>query len=155
MPLGSFFGVNGTISRKPHPYKMPAWQYYKYFNKMNKKVDFIVTHETPRFFIGTEEYIGKDDLYQSILRLNPKIYIYGHCHHRKYHTIHKGIHFLNVDARVLIINPPYDIDFNVNKKEKVVGKEYDNIEPPIPLSEMSKSARKIWYKKLRKIKQLN
>lgn len=118
---GTVGGVNGTISRKPHPYKMPPENYYRFLKRyigINKRPDILLTHDTPRFFHemfvknkgGQKsripvEFIGKDEIYDLVLKIRPKIYIYGHCHHKKMHTVHEGIHFLNVDARVVIFDP--------------------------------------------------
>ena len=39
-----------------------------------------------------------------VLKIKPILYIYGHCHHQKIHSIHNNIHFLNVDGRVIIMD---------------------------------------------------
>jgi hypothetical protein len=108
--LGRIGGVHGIISNKPHPYKVPEKTYLQHLKRLRgQKLDILVTHDTPRFIYNGQEFIGKDEIYNEVLLIKPKIYIYGHCHHYRVHTEHKGIHFLNVDGRVLIINPPDDL----------------------------------------------
>ena len=99
--LGKIGGVNGTISNKVHPYKMTQQKYLGYLHKyIGKRIDILLTHDTPKF----ENFVGKEEIYDTVLKIKPLIYIYGHCHHKKMYLIHKNIHFLNVDGRVLIIN---------------------------------------------------
>lgn len=99
--LGKIGGVNGTISNKIHPYKMSQDKYLGYLKKyIGKKIDILLTHDTPKF----ENFVGREEIYNMVLKIKPLIYIYGHCHHKKMHSIHKNIHFLNVDGRVLVIN---------------------------------------------------
>ena len=99
--LGKIGGVNGTISNKIHPYKISQDKYLGYLKKyIGKKIDILLTHDTPKF----ENFVGREEIYNMVLKIKPLIYIYGHCHHKKMHSIHKNIHFLNVDGRVLVIN---------------------------------------------------
>ena len=99
--LGKIGGVNSTISNKIHPYKMSQDKYLGYLKKyIGKKIDILLTHDTPKF----ENFVGREEIYNMVLKIKPLIYIYGHCHHKKMHSIHKNIHFLNVDGRVLVIN---------------------------------------------------
>jgi len=105
-PLGKIGGVNGTCSFKPHPYKMPYEKFYGYMNKLvAQKPDILLTHDTPKFSIKGDEFIGNEDIYKYALKIKPKVYVFGHCHHKLYHSMHNGTHFFNVDARVLICNP--------------------------------------------------
>lgn len=104
---GIIGGVHGTISNKTHPYKMPEEEYYKLikkFQSFKNHPDILITHETPRFFQDKEEFIGKDELYTEVLKIKPKMYLYGHCHQPKFHTSHNNIDFFNLDGRVLIWN---------------------------------------------------
>ena len=104
--LGKIGGVNGIISNKPHPYKMPQKQYLGFMKKLiGHQVDILLTHDTPRFFHNNREFIGKDEIYEMARLIKPKVYIYGHCHHPQLHTVHEKIHFLNVDGRVVLIKP--------------------------------------------------
>ena len=99
--IGKIGGVNGTISNKVHPYKMKKSKYLNYMKKfVGKQLDVLLTHDTPKF----GNCIGNQEIYDMVLKIKPKLYIYGHCHHKNIHTIHNDIHFLNVDGRVLIIN---------------------------------------------------
>lgn len=76
-------------------------KYLGYLKKyIGNKIDILLTHDTPKF----ENFVGKEEIYNMVLKIKPLIYIYGHCHHKKMHSIHKNIHFLNVDGRVLVIN---------------------------------------------------
>tara|TARA_A100001015_G_scaffold293265_1_gene369652 strand:- start:545 stop:1258 length:714 start_codon:yes stop_codon:yes gene_type:complete len=99
--LGKFAGVNGIISNKLHPYKLPKFKYLGFLTKyVGRKLDILITHDTPKF----GDNIGNSNIYDLVLKIKPKIYIYGHCHHKDIHTIHNKIHFFNVDGRVLICN---------------------------------------------------
>ena len=105
-PFGKVGGVNGIISNKSHPYKMNDKKFFNFLHKLiPQHLDVLLTHDTPRFFCKGKEFIGKDDIYKTALRIRPKVYIYGHCHHPQLHTVHKDIHFLNVDGRVVIVEP--------------------------------------------------
>jgi hypothetical protein len=106
-PYGIIGGVHGIISNKPHPYKKSAGVYFgdlKKFNKDKNRPDILVTHDTPRFFYNNQQFIGNDNIYDEVLRIRPKMYLYGHCHHHLFHTVHNKINFFNLDGRVLIWN---------------------------------------------------
>ena len=112
---GTIGGVNGIISNKPHPYKMPRYKYMKFLRGLCNKgnIDIVATHDAPKFFHNDKECVGDDEIYQVITNiLKPKVFMYGHCHH-PCHTIHKGVHFLNADSRLILINPPEDINLNI------------------------------------------
>ena len=105
-PFGKVGGVNGIISNKPHPYKMSSVKYMNFMHKLiPQRLDVLLTHDTPSFEYESKTFIGKENIYKTALRIRPKVYIYGHCHHPQLHTIHKDIHFLNVDGRVVIVEP--------------------------------------------------
>lgn len=144
MPYGTIGGVHGTISRRPHPHKMPEQSFYDLTGRLKKAkdLDIFVTHETPRFFINGKEFIGKDQLYQEALASKAKLVMYGHCHHRPCYTVHTGPkggtkHFLNVDARVVIFNPPDDL----NLKVSLVGVEPERSEVKSPEEKPKKPVR--------------
>jgi predicted phosphodiesterase len=112
---GFIGGVNGIMSGKPHPYKIPRREYMKYLKglKRSGKLDFVATHDAPRYFHGDRECVGDDEIYEVITKvLRPKVFMYGHCHH-PCHTIHNGVHFLNADARLILINPPDDLNLDI------------------------------------------
>lgn len=117
---GTVGGVNGIISNKPHPYKMPFKQYMEFLKRYRKRnLDILLTHDTPRFFYDcmvkmkggkrekkSLEFIGNDAIYEYVTKyIRPRVYIYGHCYHRKLHTVHNGVHFINADSRVIFFNP--------------------------------------------------
>ena len=106
-PLGRVGGVHGIISNKPHPYKKSEWKYLddlREFRKPKNKPDILITHDTPKFIYNNQEFIGNYKIYDEILKIKPKMYLYGHCHHHEIHTVHEGINFFNLDGRVLIWN---------------------------------------------------
>jgi len=110
-PYGRIGGVHGIISHKPHPYKVPAEDYFrdlKKFQSSKNRPDILITHDTPRFFYNNREFIGKDEIYLDALKINPKMYLFGHCHHHEFHTHHNDIDFFNLDGRVLIWNSQKD-----------------------------------------------
>jgi hypothetical protein len=115
-------GVNGIISNKQHPYKMPRYMYMKFLKGLNNRgnVDIVATHDAPKFFHNEREYVGDEEIYNVITnRLKPKLFMYGHCHH-PCHTVHNGVHFLNADSRIILINPPDDLDINIVQESDIV-----------------------------------
>ncbi len=103
--LGKIGGVHGTISNKNHPYKKPKNIYLKILeNLLKNNLDILITHDTPSFHNGQEKVIGQDDIYNLVKKYKPKIHIYGHCHHHNFIEYNSGVYFINVDARVLVIN---------------------------------------------------
>lgn len=101
-PLGKIGGVNGIISNRSHPYKLPENEYLQFLNKYHgKNIDILLTHDTPKV-----SYIGQELILNSSLFIAPKVHIFGHCHYND-ETMIKNINgttFINVDARVIIIN---------------------------------------------------
>ena len=118
---GFIGGVNGIMSGRPHPYKIPRREYMKYLRGLKKsgKLDFVATHDAPRYFHGERECVGDDEIYEVITKvLKPKVFMYGHCHH-PCHTVHNGVHFINADARLILINPPDDLNLNTEPVSNV------------------------------------
>lgn len=100
--IGKIGGVNGiiTLKKKKHPYKYTREEYLKYLSHYNKnKIDILLTHETPKH---SDDVIGDEDLWNFIRKLKPKMYFYGHCHHKSPYYFKENIHLFNVDSRVLI-----------------------------------------------------
>ncbi len=124
--VGTMAGVNGTISSKAHPYKMHEKKYLKFVSDLIKpkktKPRILVTHETPALPFtypnSNKPYPGNDKLFELSNHHKPCIHIYGHCHHPKYHYFMNGVHYLNVDARVLIFKPESTSMDNLLKQEK-------------------------------------
>lgn len=105
-PIGCISGVNGTISRKPHPYKSPPEIYLKKCEQALKKSPSIfITHETPRLKFNQITLNGDKELFSLVCKYKPKIHIYGHCHHYTPFKLLNGVLFINVDSRILIFNP--------------------------------------------------
>jgi hypothetical protein len=106
-PYGNIGGVHGIISNKLHPYKKSEEQYFAELAKFKKdknKPDILVTHDTPKFVLNNQPFIGNSYIYNEVLKIKPKMYLYGHCHHHVFHTVHNRINFFNLDGRVLIWN---------------------------------------------------
>ena len=114
--IGTIGGMNGTISEKRHPYKMPFDKYMQYIDAcLKKRPRILLTHETPCLPVcypnSQDMYVGKEELFDKVVKAKPVIHIYGHCHHPTFYNNIEGVHFLNVDARVLIIKP---VGYNEN-----------------------------------------
>ena len=123
--IGSIGGVNGTMSNKAHPYKMPEKKYLKYISDLLRKSRprILVTHDTPSlpltYETSKDRFVGNEKLYKLISQYKPLIHIYGHCHHPEFYYHIEGVHYFNVDARVVIFKPKsINID-NLIKKELI------------------------------------
>lgn len=106
--IGKFGGINGIISDKKKLHRTPESQFLKHVQTLlNQNINILLTHDTPALPIIDEKYktpcIGQNSLY-SILK-GPLIHIYGHCHHSVFYHYISGIHFINPDARVIIVTP--------------------------------------------------
>ncbi len=100
-PIGKIGGINGIISNKKHPYKLPENVFYGIVKSTLKQLpDIFLSHETPQI----PGNIGQYAFFKIIEHYTPLIHIFGHCHHGKFHTLHDGTNFINADARVLIIS---------------------------------------------------
>jgi Icc-related predicted phosphoesterase len=145
--IGIVAGVNGTISNKlNHPYKMMEEKYMKLIDKClnpkrKKMTKILLTHDTPSIPVYYEEargsgprredyrndegsdkarYIGKEELFNKVDKSNVKMHVFGHCHHPTYHNLINGVHYLNVDARVLILKP-------IGYEEEIFKQEITNL----------------------------
>jgi Icc-related predicted phosphoesterase len=112
--VGKIGGVNGIISDRAHAYKMPADKYHSFLDRsLQKKPAILMTHDTPAipaFYENGERYIGNMDIFNIVDKHRPNIHFYGHCHHPVIHNEINGIHYINLDARVLIFVMPNQID---------------------------------------------
>jgi Icc-related predicted phosphoesterase len=122
--IGHIGGINGTISFRPHPYKMPKDKYMDFLNKvLNKGSEILMTHEAPEIdraditdsndmsVVTDHPYVGTKDVYSAFLKGKVGIHIYGHCHHPTYYTKVDNKIFINADGRVLLIVPSgYDLN---------------------------------------------
>ncbi len=111
--IGTIGGVDGIISNKSHPYKLPKKNYRGMLKGiLRQRIKILVTHETPaiklfepRMKHKMNSLIGKDRLFELVMRYSPKIHLYGHCHHPKPIIPHVNTIFVNADSRVLIFEP--------------------------------------------------
>jgi len=107
--IGKIGGVNGIISNRDHPYKMPKRKYMKYLETVLKnRPTILMTHETPSiyaFYPDGERYKGNEEIFRMINKYKPKIHFYGHCHHPKFHHFINGVNYINLDGRVIIFVP--------------------------------------------------
>lgn len=109
--IGSLAGINGTISNRCHEYKFPLNLYCEKLEKilkMNPKI--VITHDTPALPIKNENNIiiktnGTDDIFNITSKYKPHIHIYGHCHHKNYHSFINETHYICADSRILILIP--------------------------------------------------
>jgi len=104
--IGKIGGINGIISEKKRLYCLPEKDFLGYIKKL-ENIDILLTHETPALPILDSKYkvpcIGQQSLYSALK--SPLIHVYGHCHHTEFYHYISGIHFINADARVIIIIP--------------------------------------------------
>ncbi|AYV76817.1 MAG: hypothetical protein Barrevirus1_39 [Barrevirus sp.] len=113
--LGSIGGINGIISDSNHSYKMPGPAFIKLLiQTLEKKPRILLTHDTPSieaFYESGDRYIGDIDIFKVVDQYKPLIHIYGHCHHPTFYNLINGIHYINVEARVLIfVGPKFNHD---------------------------------------------
>jgi Icc-related predicted phosphoesterase len=103
--IGKVGGVNGIIStrKKSHPYKILKGDYLKYLSKYRGKyqLDVLLIHDTPKH---GDDIIGRDEIWDVIKKIKPKVCIYGHCHHKSPYYYKNNVHLFNVDSRVLIFD---------------------------------------------------
>lgn len=125
--IGKLGCVHGTISNKPHVYKMPENNYYRLIYKLTD-ADITITHETPSFLVDESDMqvdhqinplTGKDKLYDYICRTKSSVHIYGHCHHPQpiYHKNNKI--WINADSRILLFNYPDQLNIQ-NENGKLI-----------------------------------
>lgn len=101
-PIGKISGVNGIISDKSHPYKMSQDEYLKHLNKaLSSKPYILMTHDTP----ALPKLKGNEEIYKMASKYKPKIYFYGHCHHKEFHHHINGTNYFNLDGRILVFVP--------------------------------------------------
>ena len=67
-------------------------------------LDIFMSHEAPKLPIS-KQYVGRGHLYSLVKNKQPVLHIYGHCHHPHFWNKIGNTIFMNVDGRVLIINP--------------------------------------------------
>ena len=109
--VGMIGGINGTVSDKKHPYKKTHEEFYRQVDHLFKRpVRIFITHETPSYELVMDdgvkrELVGQPLLYEKVVKKRPVVHIYGHCHHPRAINFLKGVYFLNVDSRILIIEP--------------------------------------------------
>lgn len=106
--IGKIGGVNGIISDKKRLYRLPEKEFLQHIqSSLNQNINILLTHETPALPVFDPKYktpcIGQKSLYSSLK--SPLIYVYGHCHHTVFYHYISGIHFINADARVIIVIP--------------------------------------------------
>ena len=105
--------VHGVIVHKDK--KKPYRKHIKIFdallkNILKKKLEFMFTHDTPSLkYVGTDkkniEFIGQDSIFNLIKKSKCKVHVYGHCHHPNVMTYIDKTLFINVDARIVILEP--------------------------------------------------
>lgn len=110
---GTVGGVHGIISHTDK--KKPYRKYLELFdelvkNVLRKKPDFFFTHETPALKYTNAngkpvEFIGKNSLFALVKKSKCKVHVYGHCHHPNVMTYIDQTLFINVDARILVMEP--------------------------------------------------
>ena len=125
--VGSIAGVNGIMSNKIHPYKMPEKKYLKYISDLLRNVKnkprILVTHDTPSLPLtykdSSNRFVGNEKIFNLIDHHKPHIHIYGHCHHPEFYYYLNEVHFFNADARVIIFKPKATNMDTLVKKELV------------------------------------
>jgi len=105
-------------------FNVPRDELHKYWEKIPKDVDVLITHG-PAFGIldkveGINVPLGCESLYDHIIKIRPKIHISGHIHSGRGLIEKDGILHINASIateRYEMINKPIviDFDFNTNK----------------------------------------
>ena len=107
--VGQISGVNGIISDRRHPYKLPYRKYLDFIKQgLEKKPDILMTHDTPKINDGLSFFRkgeGQEYLFSLVDKYKPKIHLYGHCHHWDWHTYINGVNYICADARIIIFEP--------------------------------------------------
>jgi Icc-related predicted phosphoesterase len=132
VPTVRMAGVDGTISNKSHVNKFPRDVYLEKLERVLKMRPWtLVTHETPAIpklhdsltsslqAKSDPEWepnlIGNMDVYKIVNKYKPKVHIYGHCHHPCPFYDIGGVHYVNVDARVIIFVPSEEVWDRIKK----------------------------------------
>ncbi|MHA1992080.1 MAG: metallophosphoesterase family protein [Candidatus Hodarchaeales archaeon] len=103
--LGKIVGINGIMSEKFHPYKIPSSRYLDLVEKLlrgKKRVDIFITHETPAINDELTLFKGNSKLFEYINKFKPRIHIYGHCYHKFPIKLVNGVKYISADGKVLI-----------------------------------------------------
>ena len=106
--IGKIGGVNGIISDKRRLYRLSEKEFIAHIKSLlNQNIKILLTHETPALPVIDPMYktpcIGQKSLFLT-LRGN-LVHVYGHCHHSEFYHYISGVHFINVDSRVIIAIP--------------------------------------------------
>ena len=83
-------------------------------------IDILVTHGPPYGYLDTvrwdghTKHVGCEELLDRVLKLKPKLHVFGHIHGAAGEDSFEGTHFVNAsscDERYKPINPPIVIDW--------------------------------------------
>ena len=109
--VGCVHGIISHNNNKQKPYRKQI----DHFNILVKNIlaqkpDFFFTHETPELsYVNLDQkrikFIGKDTLFAMVGKAKCKVHVYGHCHHPNVMTYIGQTLYVNVDARILIMEP--------------------------------------------------
>lgn len=104
------FGSPYTPTFYDWNFMVPRDQIYKYWEALTEGIDILITHGPPRGILDLSrnmsnrlEFCGDEALLKAVLRVSPKIHIFGHIHNnedcinqgiREY----EGIKFMNVSC---------------------------------------------------------
>lgn len=83
------------LLKKNDPFNAPPLVY----SQIKHRPDILLIHDTPKHSL---DVIGKEEIWNVVKKINPKVCIYGHCHHREPHYKVDGINLFNVDSRIII-----------------------------------------------------
>ncbi len=78
--------------------------------------DVLVTHGPPRHVLDLTDHgepVGCDDLREAVLRIRPKLHVFGHIHEGYGQVVEEGIRFVNACAcnlRYQPVQPPIVVD---------------------------------------------
>ena len=97
-------GVFGT-SKKRHRVRPETFLHeVKVALLENPSESILCTHDTPAL-LGFTPPIGQEELTKTVAALGPAAHFFGHCHLKPLQVAHQKTLFVDVDARVLLIEP--------------------------------------------------
>jgi len=101
-----------------------GYEIAKVWEKIPKKVDILITHGPPYGILDyTPNYlnVGCEELYKRIIKVKPKIHVFGHIHFARGHKNFNNIDFFNasvLNKQYSYSKKPFLITLN-NKKELI------------------------------------
>ena len=100
-------GVSGIMGQRSRPGRLAPDLFVEAVTEAlsdQNRQSVLFTHETPRLS-SFQPCIGQDALTDAVQQLSPAAHFFGHCHLEPIALEDHGTLFVNVDGRVLLIEP--------------------------------------------------